>query len=142
MLAFARRDAEGLLHQAVGFVAIPIAITIHLCIFVRRSPTIRCFPTQSPWRRYKIPSSPLALHFAVCQEASRDSTSTPALPIRPSSHASFPFIPDKHASGCYALPFLLRQAPLDSRQQSSAAGFEKFNRVSRVADMSSVGLHL
>ena len=90
-------DAERLLHEPVWLVSVTIRsfFGVHIAIVSTISATVRSLSSSGGDWWCKPASAPLALHFSVRQETARDSTCTPALAICPSSHASFPLVPDK-----------------------------------------------
>ena len=94
-------DAEGLLHESVRLVSITIVsiVTSHLKIRVAATSTIRCLSSSCccEWGRESV-ASPFALHFAICEEASRDSAGAPRFAICPSPHPCFSPIRDSRVS--------------------------------------------
>lgn len=75
-----RRDAKGLLHQAVRFISIPVRpiVTTHLQIRVASTSAVRSFASSCGCHRWcKAVSAPLSFHLSVCQETARHPTRAP-----------------------------------------------------------------
>ena len=78
MLSIGGGDAERLLHQAIWLVSVPIwPLSIHILVSITAA-AVGGLSCHSPyWRWHELASAPLALHFSVCEKASRDSACAP-----------------------------------------------------------------
>lgn len=74
MLALGSGDAEGLLHEAVGLVPVPVGLTV-VVVLVATASRVWCLAGTPPRCAEATPA--LALHFTVGEEASRDPAGAP-----------------------------------------------------------------
>jgi hypothetical protein len=102
MLATLRGDTEGLLHQPIDLVPVPVWLAVVL-VLVATAARVRRLASTAPSTGLLLllllsskATPTLALHFSVGQEATGHSTRTPRFAVRPSSHPSFSFIPNVH----------------------------------------------
>lgn len=114
VLAIRCGDAKGLLHQAVGFVAVAVRLAVVLVLVTSPAGRIRCLSAHAPQGVEAATS--LALHLAVCQEAAGNAACTPGLAIGPAPHTCLPLIPDENRTGPDGLALLFGQPPLYTRQ--------------------------
>lgn len=144
MLASGCGDAERLLHKSIRFIAIPVWTFVPTVCSIVVTPTRTFWSLASPGRVRRLRhagTSTLALHFSVCQKASRHTTCTPRLSISPPSHAGFPFIPYEDGAGSDGLTLFLRKTSLDTGEETDATSLEENDSVRRGADVSVVRLH-
>ena len=139
VLAVGGRDAEGLLHQAVCLVAVPLGLAVVL-VLVATAARVGRLAGGAPSRAEA--SASLAFHLAVRQEAARHAAGAPRLAVRPPPHAGLALIPHEDGARADRLPLLLRQAPLHSGQQAQATGLEKLDGVAGGPHVAVVRLHL
>jgi hypothetical protein len=92
MLASRGSDAEGLLHQTIGLVAVTLGLTI-VVVLVAGAAAVGRLAGSPAGAAETAPS--FALHLSIREKASRDPTGAPRFPIRPSPHASFPLVPNE-----------------------------------------------
>lgn len=135
VLALGGGDAERLLHQAVGLVAVSVWSILVGAVF---GAAVRLVARLL---RGKAVSSTLALHLAVGQEAPRHSACAPRFPVRPPAHAGFPLVPDEDRAGLDLLALLLGQAALHARQQAGATGLEEDDGIVGGAHVAVICLH-
>jgi hypothetical protein len=135
VLAVVGRDGEGLLHEAVGLVAVAIGSTVRVLVVGGLSGVAAGILVKT------ARATSLAFHLTVGQETSRDTTGAPRFAVSPSAHARLALIPHKHRAGFDRLPLLLGQASLHAREETDATCLEKNDCIRRRADVTVVGLH-
>lgn len=119
-------DAEGLLHETVGFVPVSFRLPVVL-VFVATATGIRSLASASS--SAAEPTTSLALHLPVRQEAPGNAAGTPGLAVCPSSHASFPLVPHKYRTRSNRLSFLLGESSLHSGQYAEPTGLKQLDGV-------------
>jgi len=88
MLATVGGDGERLLHEAVGFVSVPVRTAIRIAFDALNAVTVGILVEAA--------ASAFPLHLTICEEAAGYSASAPRLAIRPSAHARLALVPHKH----------------------------------------------
>lgn len=68
MMPSRSRDTEGLFHQTIRFVSVPVrSISVHVLIVIATLSTVRCLSCHSPcWWWYELTTSPLSFHLPIC----------------------------------------------------------------------------
>jgi hypothetical protein len=135
VLAVVGGDGEGLLHEAVRFVAVAIGSAVGVLV-------VGCLGGIAAGILVETArATSLALHLTVGQETSRDTAGAPGLAVSPSAHARLALIPDKHRARLDRLPLLLRQTSLHSREKTDATCLEENDGIRRRANVAVVSLH-
>lgn len=135
VLAVVGGDGEGLLHEAVGLVAVAIGSTVRILVVGGLSGIATGILVET------ARATSLAFHLTVGQETSRDTACTPRFAVSPSAHARLALVPDKHRARLDRLPLLLRQTSLDTGEKTDTTCLEKNDGVRRRADVTVVSLH-
>lgn len=104
VLALRGGDAEGLLHEAVGLVPVPVGLTV-VVVLVAAAARVWCLAGAPP--RCAEAAAALALHLPVGEEAARYPAGTPRFAVRPPAHAGFPLVPNKDGARPDGLALLL-----------------------------------
>lgn len=86
-------DAEGLLHEPIRFVSVPIRLSL-VMVLVATAARVGGFTSTSP-AAPKTASS-LALHLPIGEETTGDAAGTPRFPVGPSPHSRFPLVPNEN----------------------------------------------
>jgi len=92
VLAVVRGDGEGLLHKPVWLISVAVRPTVGVILLLRLS----VLDAITVGVLLEAAATTLALHFAICKKASRNSACAPGFAVCPSSHAGFALVPYKH----------------------------------------------
>ena len=146
MLAGRGGDAERLFHQAVRLISTTVRTVVrHVHVRVAPSGAVRRPAGPGPGSGggggHGGGGASSTFHLTVGQEAPGDPAGAPGLAVGPTSHTSLSFVPDEDGTGPDRPSFLLRQSPLNSRQQAQPTGLEKYNGISRSPDLTVISLH-
>lgn len=128
-------DAEGLLHETVGLVAVALGLAV-VKILVAHAAVLAGATAGA-----KAAAS-LALHFAVGEEAAGDTAGAPGLAVGPSAHAGLALVPDEDGAGADGLALLFGETTLDAGQKAKTAGLEELDGIGGSTDVAVVRLHL
>jgi len=132
-------DAERLLHQTIGLVAIAVGTVLAVVLTVSRRVLLRVAGEQ---RGRHAASSTLSLHLTIGQEASRYTAGTPGLAVSPPPHACLALVPDKDGTRFDGLSFLLGQTSLDPGKEADPTGFEQNDGIAWSPDVAVIGFHV
>lgn len=133
MLTLIGGNAERLLHQTIGLVAIPVWPAIGVVFRAHHAVAIGIL--------VEARAATFAFHFAIGEKTSRHATRGPGLSVRPSSHTSFTLVPYKDRAGLDRLPLLFGQTSLHTWEQSDATRLKQDDGVCWSAHMTMIGLH-
>lgn len=133
MLTLIGGNAERLLHQTIGLVAIPVWPAIGVVFRAHHAVAIGIL--------VEARAATFAFHFAIGEKTSRHATRGPGLSVRPSSHASFTLVPYKDRAGLDRLPLLFGQTSLHTWEQSDATRLKQDDGVCWSSHMTMIGLH-
>lgn len=139
MLAGRGGDAKGLLHEAIGLVAVALGlVVVHVLVAVAARLGRLAVASAAGAKA----AASLALHFAVGEEAAGDAAGAPGLAVGPATHAGLALVPDEDGAGADRLPLLLGQSSLDAGEEAQTAGLEELDGVGGRPDVTVVRLHL